>query len=45
MAKTAAQIKATNRENMRKRGFVLKQIWVKRSWWPQVKQLVDKLTG
>lgn len=45
MAKTSAQIKATHRENKREQGYVLKQVWVKPSWWPQVKRLIDRLTG
>lgn len=43
MAKTPAQIKATNRDNMRKRGYVLKQIWVKPALWPRAKAYLDRL--
>lgn len=40
----AAKEKRAERDRKRGQGYVLKQIWVKPSWWPKVKRLIDRLT-
>lgn len=47
MALTGAQRQRRYRERLvkekRDAGFVPKEVWVKPSWWPQVKRLIDRL--
>ena len=43
MPKTDAEKKRINRANMRKVGYTQKQIWVKPSWWPELKAKRDEL--
>ena len=38
-----AEEKRKERDKKRAQGYVLKQIWVKPEWWPEVKSLADKL--
>lgn len=42
-AKTAAERKADERERMRARGFVLRQVWVHPKDWPRVQKYLAKI--
>jgi hypothetical protein len=42
-AKTAAQRKADERERMRARGFVLRQVWVHPKDWARVQKYLAKI--
>ena len=42
-ARTAAQRKADERERMRARGFVLRQIWVHPKDWPRVQKYLARV--
>jgi hypothetical protein len=41
--KSAATLKAEQRAKMRAAGYVLKQIWVRPSWWPRILKFVERL--
>ena len=43
MPKTYAEKQAIRRSNKRKAGYVLKQVFVKPSWWHKVKDLISEL--
>lgn len=40
---TSAQRKAKERNNKRSLGMVLKQIWVKPEFWPEIQAFIEKI--
>jgi hypothetical protein len=43
IARTAAERKQDERERMRARGFVLRQVWVHPKDWPRVQKYLDRV--
>lgn len=41
--KPEADRKRDERERMRAKGYILRQIWIMPSWWPKIKALLDRL--